>query len=153
MEQPSKKPCMLKSLFESAQQKQISVVTLHNQIRNLLDLEGYTKEYGESDVYLAMIIRTNWLLQEKLSKGGYASTVNICLQGRKGNYSWRTRETAPEVASFQTSRSLLLTSRVSFHKAVVSADESPSVVTPEATSEFAVCAVNSKSCVTSQPQD
>lgn len=53
LKQAPAKPSMLKSLCVSAQQKQISPVQLDNKIRNLLDLEDYTNEYEESDVYIS----------------------------------------------------------------------------------------------------
>lgn len=62
VEHPPTKPSTLKWLYESAQQKQISLVKFDNQIGNLLYLKDYTNEYKKSDTYLTMIIRTNWLL-------------------------------------------------------------------------------------------
>lgn len=66
LEEPSAKTSTLKSLYESAQQTQTSIVQLDNLIRNLLDLEDYTKEYEELDVYFTMILRTNWLLKREI---------------------------------------------------------------------------------------
>lgn len=136
----------LRTFYESAEQKQVNLIQLDYQMRDLLDIGDYIQVYGESDTYLLMIGSINWLLHDKKSKTSFVKIRYTTHHTSKGRPSWILPKSAHKV-TFHMSLSPLSNSPVAFSKPLCKSRRFD-----DSRKNGGNCDVNPAFCVSPRPQ-